>query len=277
MTGDRGTPVLLIHGAWQGSWSWDAFAPLLAEAGFRPVAVDLPGNGRDGTPPESASLDRSVAHLAQTLDALGGQAHVIGHSGGGIAASQLAEARPEGVLSLTYVAGMMLPDGVSFADLVNRLRPDHPEVAGIGPHLRWSPDRRVSEVPPEAAVTIFMQDCPPEAAAEAARKLTPQGESGRAIAPRLTPDRYGRVPRLYVEATQDRSVALCLQRLMQQLSPGARRESLPTGHVPQFSAPLLLARAVLPFLHRHDRGGFLSARPSPSDQASPLRPKELLP
>lgn len=87
MTGDSHAPVLLIHRAWQGNWSWDVFVPLLAGAGFRPVAVDLPGNGRDGTPPESAGLDRSVDLLAETLDALGGQAHVIAHSGGGIAAS----------------------------------------------------------------------------------------------------------------------------------------------------------------------------------------------
>ena len=37
-----GDPVVLIHGAWQGSWAWDAFVPLLEAHGLEVVAVDLP-------------------------------------------------------------------------------------------------------------------------------------------------------------------------------------------------------------------------------------------
>ena len=42
--------LLLVHGAWQGRWVWDAFLPHLAQAVFHCTAIDLPGNGSDATP-----------------------------------------------------------------------------------------------------------------------------------------------------------------------------------------------------------------------------------
>jgi pimeloyl-ACP methyl ester carboxylesterase len=53
---------------------------------------------------------------------------------------------------------------------------------------------------------------------------------------------------LYVEARADRSVVLAAQRRMQAMVPGARVVSLPTGHVPQLTAPKLLADHLIPWL-----------------------------
>ena len=63
-----------------------------------------------------------------------------------------------------------------------------------------------------------------------------------------TAERYSRIPRLYVESLDDRSVILPVQRAMQALAPGTSVVSLPTGHAPQFSAPERLAETIIPFL-----------------------------
>ncbi|RAI40187.1 alpha/beta fold hydrolase, partial [Rhodoplanes roseus] len=242
-----GDPVVLIHGAWQGGWAWDAFLPELAAAGLDAVAIDLPGNGR--TPAEEpVSLDLYVRHVRAAVERFGRPVSVIAHSGGGIVASQLAEACPDQVARLVYVAGMMLPDGVAFADLVRDLVAEHPQAAGIGPHLVWSDDRSSSRVPDAVALAFFFHDCSASLAQAAVEKLTPQPEAGRDIRPRLTAARFGRVPRLYVEAMADRSVVPILQRRMQSLVPGAAVVSLPTGHAPQLAAPRLLADVIVPFL-----------------------------
>jgi pimeloyl-ACP methyl ester carboxylesterase len=241
-------PVLLIHGAWQGGWVWDRLRPKLAAAGMQTVAIDLPGNGHDATPLAEVSLARYVAHVGAQIDRLGRPVSLVAHSGGGVVATAVAEAFAPQVARLAYVAGMMLPSGMGFAELAGQLREAHPEVAGIGPHLLWSDDRRVSRVPPEAAIACFLQDCDPDDAKDAAARLTPQAESGRALVAQWTPGRFGRIPRLYVEATQDRSVALVCQRRMQQLVPGAQVVSLDTGHAPQLAAPDRLAAALIPFL-----------------------------
>jgi pimeloyl-ACP methyl ester carboxylesterase len=241
-------PVILIHGAWQGSWAWSRFVPHLEAAGFLVCAVDLPGNGVDGTPPADITFESWLDYLQGVVAGFDHPVSLVAHSGGGLLATAFAERYPHRVSRLVYVAGMMLPGGQGFEDIVNALLPQHPEAAGIWPHLEWSGDRKVSQVPAAAAIAHFLQDCPPGDAAAAAAKLTPQGEGGRAVRSPATPQRYGKIPRLYVEALDDRSVILPVQRAMQALAPGAQVVSLRTGHAPQFSAPAELAAAIVPFL-----------------------------
>jgi len=249
MPEDGACATILIHGAWQGSWAWDLLKPYLDAAGIRALAVDLPGNGRDGRAPEQIRLQDYLDYLDLLITSQPGPVALAGHSGGGIFASLAAERHAERVERLVYVAGMMLPNGMGYADLLGEtLGAEALATTGIVPHLRWSPDRAVSWVEPDAARTVFFSDCPAPLAEQLAVRLTGQPEAGRAVRPHLTPQRFGRIPRLYIEALNDRSIPLAMQRRMQELSPGAQRISLPTGHVPQASRPDLLADAMVPFL-----------------------------
>jgi pimeloyl-ACP methyl ester carboxylesterase len=249
MNGGAPDRAILIHGAWQGAWVWDRLIPLLAgAAGIQSTAVDLPGNGTDKTSPADVSLELYVDHIGSLLNQHPGRVSLVAHSGGGVIASAVAERFPERVSRIAYVAGMMLPDGVGYADIVSTLKGDHPNATGIGPHLIWSPDRLTSCVPVDAALAYFFHDCPPAEATAAAQRLTPQPERGRAVSVRVTPQRFGRVRRLYVEAEADRSIVLPCQRRMQALVPGAEIAKLPTGHAPHMAAPNLLADTLLPFL-----------------------------
>lgn len=241
-------PVILIHGAWQGSWAWARFAPCLKAAGFATHAIDLPGNGVDGSDPAVITFEACLQHLHGAVCAFDRPVSLVAHSGGGLLATAFAERWPEHVSRLVYVAAMMLPGGESFEEIVHSVIEQHPEAAGIWPHLEWSEDRLVSRVPAKAAIAFFLQDCPDSDAMAAAARLTPQGEGGRAVRSPATAERYGRIPRLYVEALLDRSVIPAVQRAMQARAPGATVVSLPTGHAPQFSAPASLAEAIIPFL-----------------------------
>ena len=232
--------ALLIHGAWQGAWAWEAFIPYFEAYGWRCTAVDLPENGQVGAPGGPASLEAYVDHCAS---AMSDPSVVIAHSGGGVVASQLAEDYPERVTAIAYVAGMMLPSGMTFEDLLGGWSGTAVS-KGIGPFLVWSPNRVFSSVPPQAALEIFLQDCAAEAAAAAAGRLKPQRETGRRLRAHLTASRFGRIRRIYVEALRDRSVVIEVQRRMQTLSPGAEILSIDTGHVPQLAQPEALARLL---------------------------------
>ena len=240
--------IVLIHGAWQGSWAFEAWRPLLAARGWRSVAVYLPGNGWNPQPLTGNGLDCQAAHVARVLADQPGPCVVLGHSGGGLAASQVAERVPDRVAALVYLVGMMLPSGMRFADLI-AAQPAG-DFSGIGPYLEWSDGGAMSAVPPQAALDIFLHDCPPDAARQAAAHLRPQPEAGRAVAPRLSAERYGRIPRIYVEALQDRSIDIRLQRAMQALSPGAARITLDGGHVPQLAMPDVLTDRLCGALDR---------------------------
>lgn len=243
-------PVLLVHGAWAGPWVWDRLIPLLEAQGLRVAAADLRPD--PGMAPEDAGLPHQLARIGAALDALGAPAALVGHSGGGVAISAAAEAFPRRVSRLVYVAGMMLPSGMGFADLLAAEGAAARGMAGVGPHLNWSADGKTSAAPPEAAMALFFNDCPAAVAEAAAHRLAPQPEAGRALAATLTPERFGRAPRLYLVADEDRAVRPEIQRRMIALVPGAEVLHLPTGHAPQLSAPGLLAEAMFPFLTEAD-------------------------
>lgn len=241
--------IVLIHGAWAGSWVWDSLQGGLRSAGHRPHTVDLPGNGHHDTPLAEVSLERYVAHLGRLIETLDGPVQLVGHSGGGITATALAERHAERIAGVSYVAGMMLPSGMGFAELCAEMSRDFPQVSGVGPYLE--PVEGGSRVPSDAACAVFFHDAPALAALSAARRLTVQPDGGRDIVAHWTPERFGRLPRLYLEATRDRSVLPLVQQRMQQLVPGAERVALDCGHAPQLAAPEALLAALLDFFARH--------------------------
>jgi len=77
MDGGRGAvPVLLAHGARTSRTMWRRQVGVLEGAGIATLAVDLPGHGaRTG---ERFTLDAGVAAIHDGVEALGGQALVVG-------------------------------------------------------------------------------------------------------------------------------------------------------------------------------------------------------
>lgn len=240
--------AILIHGAWQGSWVWCDFAPLLEAAGFTPHAVDLPGNGADDTSLADVNLDLYLRHVGALIEGLDGDIIIIAHSGGGVVGTALDERYPDRIKLITYIAGMMLPPDWHFGNVLAQEKAEEKGWLGIGPYLEWNDERTVSCVPAEAGAKIFLNDMPYEIALEGAKNLTPQAEPGRALKTHWTAERFGTIPRIYVECAQDLSVLQPIQQAMQKLVPGARNITLDAGHAPHVSQPQVLADALIPML-----------------------------
>lgn len=80
-------PIVLVHGAWVGSWMWKKYATFLAEKGWDVYALDLRGHGKSGGDIEEASMEDYVRDIHTViLEGLLGSSVVIGHSMGGLAA-----------------------------------------------------------------------------------------------------------------------------------------------------------------------------------------------
>lgn len=238
------TPIILIHGAWQGSWTFGRLLPVLADRGLTAVAVDLPGNGVDKTPPGEVTLDVYCDAIEAQIDALGGQAILVGHSGAGVTATAAAERFPKKVSGVVYLAGMCLPQGMDFGELTEL-------VAGPGKAFGITGDITVSGptsmVPFEEAARYFLNDVPFDEAIEIVQQLTPQPIGGQYITSPTTAERFGSIPTLYIEALRDLSMIIEAQRMMQQFIPGMPVVSLDTGHVPQFTDPVGVADALSEF------------------------------
>jgi pimeloyl-ACP methyl ester carboxylesterase len=101
--------VVFLHGAGMDHSVWALPARALAYAGYRVLAVDLPGHGASEGPPLT-----SVAALADwtaaLIEAAGGPAALVGHSMGALIALATAARHPEGVSRIALVGvGVRMP------------------------------------------------------------------------------------------------------------------------------------------------------------------------
>jgi 3-oxoadipate enol-lactonase len=98
----KGSPaVLLLHGLGANGSSWTLQFDALMEAGFRPIAPDVPGFGKSPYDGKGWSISRVSNAMADLLIELEvGPAHVVGISMGGIIAQQLILDNPNMVRKL---------------------------------------------------------------------------------------------------------------------------------------------------------------------------------
>ncbi len=237
-----GATFVLIHGAWQGAWAWQRVVPLLEAHGHSAIAVDLPGNGHDDTPPGDVTTMVYASHVAAIIDAIAGPVIVVGHSMGGTVAAQVSELRPERIGAAIYLCAFLLPDGESILDFYGRAWDD--TMTGAHARVTYSDDGFLSTIDPDSAKAVFYAQANPRDAAEAAKQLTPQPEGGRRSKLKLSERNFGRVPRIYIETTRDASVFVELQRRMHTETPCAHVFTLNTDHAPQLSAPQALAEIL---------------------------------
>jgi pimeloyl-ACP methyl ester carboxylesterase len=98
-------PVILIHGYTASVYSWHRSAPLIADAGFRVIAVDLVGFGYSDKPRHfEYTIDAQARTITRFMDRLGiGAATIAGCSYGGAIAAVIALDSPERVDKLVLV------------------------------------------------------------------------------------------------------------------------------------------------------------------------------
>ena len=96
-------------------------------------------------------------------------------------------------------------------------------------------------VAPENVAPVFYNTTEPYWAIRAAANLVPEPASTFVTPIVTTPERFGRVPRIYVECTEDRAIPIGLQRRMHAALPCRRVITMETDHSPFYSAPTELA------------------------------------
>jgi pimeloyl-ACP methyl ester carboxylesterase len=104
--GDASKPtILLIHGYTASLYVWKTAAPMLADAGFHVVALDLLGFGYSDKPSWfDYSISSQARMIARFMNRLGiGRATIAGSSYGGAVAATLALDYPERVEKLVLI------------------------------------------------------------------------------------------------------------------------------------------------------------------------------
>lgn len=233
---------ILIHGSWHGGWCFETIKDLLEAGGHEVIAPDLPGMGGEEAALRAANL-RDWAEFTADLCRHAAQSPVIlaGHSRGGIVISQAAEYAPDAIDALVYICAMMLPNGMSRADFKQLEDPNPAFDAIIAPVYGGAG----TVIDKDKAGTVFAQLCSAETVATAMAQVVAEPHGPRSTPLKLSSERFGSLPRTYIECTEDRTILLSSQRRMQQLVPGADVVTLQADHSPYLSRPQALAAALI--------------------------------
>lgn len=99
--GERGDPLVLIHGAWFNHHNWDPVVPEFSRS-FRVLNYDRRGHGQSERVTTQGSAEEDALDASATLTRLGlAPAHVVGQSTGAIVALRLAVDHPQAVRTLS--------------------------------------------------------------------------------------------------------------------------------------------------------------------------------
>ncbi len=238
--------VLLFHGLGADGSSWTLQIPALSQAGFRPLAPDVPGFGSSPYDGRGWSIRRVAARMVDLLGKLGtGPAHIVGLSLGGVIAQQFALDFPQLTKKLVLVSTF------------SALRP-----ADLNGWVYFI--RRVA-----AVLTLGLQ----AQAQVVARRLfpNPQDQPLRdmylAVVARADPRAYRKAmlslslfdsrkrlgqiiaPTLIISGAQDTTVTPARQKLLEEGIPAARQVVIPqAGHAVSVDQPERFNQALLDFL-----------------------------
>lgn len=222
----------LVHGAWHGSWCWEALALELRAAGHLVVTVDLPSDQ------PSASF---VDYAAVVVGALATHAEdvvLVGHSMAGQTIPLVAEQRP--VRRLVYLCALLPSPGRSLREQIH----DEPDmfVPGYRQGVQVVDDRGTTRwTDLERARYTMYADCEEEVTGEAVARLRPQATTpySDVYAPQSLPD----TPATYVLCSEDRLVNPEWSRRRAALH-GIPLVELPGSHSPFLSRPAELSAAL---------------------------------
>jgi pimeloyl-ACP methyl ester carboxylesterase len=231
---------VLVHGAWGGGWAWSRVAPLLEAAGHRVDAPDLPGHGDNAAPVSEMTLEANARRVADRVEAAGEPVVLVGHSMGGMAVTQAAELVPERIATLVYLTGFLPGDGQSLVQLAA-----NDPATLVAANLVVDEDAGTCRVNEDALRETFYGECSEETARWAAARRVPESLAAIAAPVRITEERAGSIPRVYIECLRDRAIGIAKQREMWAARPCVQVLGIDTDHSAHLSRPEEVAEHLL--------------------------------
>ena len=230
---------VLIHSAWLGGWQWENVANMLKENGHTVITPDLPGHGSDKTPPKNITMDNYVETITNILDKQEKPVILVGHSFNGITISRTAELRPNKVKSLVYLTAFLLPNGASFFNAVQGVKGSK-----AVDNFYLSEDKTYALVKEDEIQGAFAHDIPKETFNRAKPHIVPEPSAPLMYTLEITEKNYGKIPKYYIECTEDKAIPLEVQKTMYNGNV-LKVYSIKSSHTPNFSQPKKVANILL--------------------------------
>ncbi|BBZ68094.1 hypothetical protein MINS_35230 [Mycolicibacterium insubricum] len=235
---------VLVHGGFHAAWCWDATIAELNKLGHDAVAVDLPGHGaRVDEESTLANRTEAITTVMEPRDVL------VGHSGGGFDMTLAADAAPDLVSHLVYLAAALPREGRTYPEAMamrdhedGEFDADTGEMLG---YLHFDSDGAMTFADFDGAWRYFYHDCDEATARWAFERLGPERFGDTTITP-VSISRFwdADLPRSFIVCEQDRSMPRWLADTVARRL-GVEQLSIDTSHSPFLSRPAELAALLV--------------------------------
>jgi L-proline amide hydrolase len=266
LASDR-APLVVAHGGPGGGHDYLVGLTALADDDRAVILYDQFGCGnssrRPGWPPDRWTIDLFVSELAALVGHLrvDGGFHLLGHSWGGLLATEYALTYPFELRSLVLAdTGASIPlIEESVATLIDRIEPDVAETPGTPEHEQAVTDLftarhmcRLDPLPAEVART-FDQARTDTTVLAAVMGLTSDGVTGT-MAGWSAVDRLHELtmPTLVVAGTYDEIMPFAWEPFAQRIPHVATHVFAESSHMPHVEEPDAYLRVLRDFLSAHD-------------------------
>jgi len=231
-TNEAPLTVVLVHGAFADSSSWNGVIERLHAAGVRVTAAANPLRG--------ISIDST--YVASFLEQIPGPVLAVGHSYGGAVISNAAT-EASNVVGLVFVAAFAPEEGERLGDAEAASR-DSVLMAALVPLRYPNGDDAAAEfaIDPAKFHDAFAADLPPEQAAVMAATQRPVAEP--AFSEQSGPPAWRSLPAWAVVATGDKAAGTDVIRSMAQRA-GATITEVEGSHVIMVSQPEAVTGVIL--------------------------------
>jgi pimeloyl-ACP methyl ester carboxylesterase len=254
--------IVLVHGAFAGSSSWNPVVTSLTHDGFPVVAAAVP----------LRSLQADSDYVASLVSSIPGPVILVGHSYGGEVISVAAAGRPN-VKALVFVSGLATDIGESAASLGTRF-PMGMLSSALAPPVPLTDGSRDLYILQARYWQQFAADLPEEQAVQMAATQRPIVQS--ALAEPAKAEAWRRLPSWFVWGQLDRNIPANLHAYLAKRAKAREAVEIPGGsHVVMLSHP----DVVTGIIERAARAfGKAAADAGPSDvfnaanKASAVRP-----
>ncbi|GAA1274629.1 alpha/beta hydrolase [Sphaerisporangium rubeum] len=224
--------IVLVHGAFADSSSWNGVIADLRHRGHEVVAVANPLRG----------LREDAAYLRSVLDAQPGPVVVAGHSYGGSVMSEAADGA-DGVVALVYIASFALEPGESTAELAARFPGGElgPALAPVPFPLPGGGSGSDLYIRQDRFHAVFAADVDPDVAALMAATQRPIAAS--ALQDTATRAAWTSIPSWTMITTQDLAIPAESMRFMARRAGSATIE-IDASHAVTVSQPHAVAGLI---------------------------------
>jgi pimeloyl-ACP methyl ester carboxylesterase len=212
--------VILVHGAFHGSWCWERVVPLVREAGINVSAVELP----------FTSFAEDVEAVRSAVAAATGPVVLCGHSYGGAVISEAGDAI--NVRRLIYLCAFALAEGRSTMDPAEEVLPSTDGAQAI----QLLEDGKIAFDTTKARAT-FYGDCTDAEVADACGRLRPMATD--CMSGRVTRAAWRDRPSVYAICTNDGAIHPDAQRAM--AAQCTESTEWASSHSPFLSRPEVVA------------------------------------